>query len=56
MDAFDDGLITFRDNSLLMQLRMKQAGIDVTLYESDDPWYSLDDVALDSIWQLVIGG
>ena len=53
--AFDDGLITFRDNSRLMQLRMTRAGIGVTLYESDDPMYSLDDIALDDIWQLVIG-
>ena len=56
VSAFDDGLITFRDNSRLMQLRMTRAGIDVSYYESDDPMYSLDDSALDDIWQLVIGG
>lgn len=55
-EAFADGLITFSDNSRLMQIRMKQAGIDVSYYESDDPGYSLDNFALDNIWQLVAGG
>jgi hypothetical protein len=55
VDAFADGLITFSDNSRLMHLRMAEAGIDVTRYESDDPGYSLDDTAFESIWQLIAG-
>lgn len=53
VDAFEDGLITFSDNSRLMNLRMTRAGIDVTYYESDDPGYSIDDALFDGIWALL---
>lgn len=52
--AFDDGLITFSDNSRLMELRMTLAGIDVTYYESDDPGYEPDAAALDGVWSLFV--
>ena len=55
VEAFDDGLLTFSDNSRLMELRMLQAGIDVSYYESDANGYSLDDNAFESIWQLMAG-
>lgn len=56
VDAFADGVITFSDNARLMNLRMMQAGIDVSYYESDATGYRLDETAFESIWQVVIGG
>ena len=53
--AFADGLITYGDNARLMELRMLQAGIDVTYSESDAAGYSLDDSVFESLWQLVTG-
>ena len=53
VDAFDGALITFSDNTRLMNLRMTQAGVDVSYYESDAAGFSLDDNAFESIWRLV---
>ncbi len=52
VDAFDDGLITFRDNARLMQLRMTQAGIDVTYDETTEPYFDIGP-ALERIWRLL---
>ncbi|MDJ0662909.1 MAG: hypothetical protein QNJ75_00015 [Acidimicrobiia bacterium] len=55
VDAFDDGLITFRDNARLMNSRMIQSGVDVAHYESDNLGWGLDEIAFEGIWQVVAG-
>lgn len=51
--AFDDELITLRDNSWLMELRMARAGIDVTHVEEAETLSVI--VNLDEIWSLISG-
>ena len=53
LGAFRDGVIGHNDNAQLMYLRMRLAGIPVTLDASDASWRDVKASQYDRIWSIV---
>lgn len=54
--AFDDGEIRYDDNARAMYLRMRGAGLSVTLDQMATEGYSVESTQYERMWEIIAGG